>query len=95
MLGRGGPLSLDSGLAQVRDDAQKLLDGEVVAHAVARGSITHRDLLAEYADYVTSLVDLTGIRLLRVVVDAGNGMAGCTVARGFERCRPPGRRALL
>jgi phosphomannomutase len=37
------------------------------------------DLLADYARYLRGLVDLTGIRRLKVVVDAGNGMAGYTV----------------
>ena len=36
------------------------------------------DLLAEYASFLRSLVDLSGIRPLKVVVDAGNGMGGFT-----------------
>lgn len=44
-----------------------------------RGTITAKDLLAEYAGYLHSLVDLSGIRRLRVVADAGNGMAGHTL----------------
>lgn len=44
-----------------------------------RGTITRRDLLADYAAYLHSLVDLAGIRRLRVVADAGNGMAGHTL----------------
>ena len=38
-----------------------------------------RDLLTAYATYLRTLVDLTGIRPLTVVVDAGNGMGGYTV----------------
>ncbi len=45
---------------------------------VPPGTVTHRDLLADYAAFLHSLVDLSGIRPLRVVVDAGNGMAGHT-----------------
>lgn len=45
----------------------------------APGVIHDRDLLAEYADHLLGLVDLSAIRPLRVVVDAGNGMAGQTV----------------
>src|SRR5690606_38590146 len=37
------------------------------------------DVLADYAAYLRSLVDLRGGRPLTVVVDAGNGMAGHTV----------------
>jgi phosphomannomutase len=36
-------------------------------------------VLAEYAAHLHSLVDLSGIRPLKVVVDAGNGMGGHTV----------------
>jgi phosphomannomutase len=43
------------------------------------GRVTERDLLADYAAYLRGLVDLTGIRPLKVVVDAGNGMGGYTV----------------
>ncbi|WP_341719133.1 phosphomannomutase/phosphoglucomutase [Micromonospora sp. FIMYZ51] len=72
------PVGQDSGLAEVRDRAQALLDkdeplGEPNAPA------QRRDLLADYAAHLRTLVDLTGIRPLTVVVDAGNGMGGHTV----------------
>jgi phosphomannomutase len=47
--------------------------------AVAPGQRSEQDLLPAYAAYLHSLVDLTGIRRLRVVADAGNGMAGHTL----------------
>ena len=47
--------------------------------AVAPGQRSEQDLLPAYATYLHSLVDLTGIRRLRVVADAGNGMAGYTL----------------
>ncbi len=40
--------------------------------------ISRQDLLGDYARYLHSLVPLDQIRRLRVVVDAGNGMAGHT-----------------
>src|SRR6185437_3561543 len=42
------------------------------------------DLRPDYAGYLRSLVDVSGIRPLTVAVDAGNGMAGYTVPRVFE-----------
>ncbi len=36
-------------------------------------------MLADYAAFLRGLVDLSGIRPIRVVVDAGNGMGGLTV----------------
>ena len=76
------PVGQDTGLAQVRELAQRHLDGELPlpgADAGARrGTVTRRDLLADYAQHLRSLVDLRPSRPLRVVVDAGNGMAGLT-----------------
>jgi len=47
---------------------------------VARpGKRSERDVLSAYADHLHSLVDTKGIRRLRVVADAGNGMAGHTL----------------
>ena len=46
--------------------------------AAERGGYRETDLLAAYAAHLHSLVDLTGMRPLKVVVDAGNGMAGHT-----------------
>ena len=44
-----------------------------------RGKRTEEDLLPAYAEHLHSLVDLSNIRRLTVVVDAGNGMAGHTL----------------
>ena len=49
-----------------------------------RGTITDKDLLPGYAAYLRKLVDLSAIRPLKVVVDAGNGMGGYTVPTVFE-----------
>ncbi len=73
------PVSLSSGLARIRDDAMAVLDGHVPEPAPAAGTVTARNLLPDYAAHLRGLVDLTGIRPLRVAVDAGNGMAGLTV----------------
>jgi phosphomannomutase len=74
------PVGEDTGLTELRDMASK---GEA-AKAVTPGTVTPQDLLSGYADYLKSLVDLSGIRPLKVVVDAGNGMAGYTVPKVFE-----------
>ena len=47
--------------------------------AARTGQRTEQDVLSAYADHLHSLVDLRGIRRLRVVADAGNGMAGYTL----------------
>ncbi|GAA5195123.1 phosphomannomutase/phosphoglucomutase [Rugosimonospora acidiphila] len=72
------PIGLGSGLDDIRDEAQAILDGAADAGS-GRGEIKPRNLLADYAAHLRTLVDLSGIRPLSVVVDAGNGMAGYTV----------------
>ncbi|MGF9664322.1 phosphomannomutase/phosphoglucomutase, partial [Arthrobacter crystallopoietes] len=71
------PVSSDTGLFDIRDAAARYL-AEGIPAAGTTGSSSERDVLADYAGYLRSLVDLTGIRPLKVVVDAGNGMAGLT-----------------
>jgi phosphomannomutase len=75
------PVGQDSGLAEVRDVAQRLLDegADVQSGTGPVGEITERDLLGDYAAFLRGLVDLSGSRRLKVVVDAGNGMGGHTV----------------
>jgi len=71
-------ISLNTGLAAIRDRATAFLaDG--IAEVEAPGSYREVDVLADYATYLRTLVDLSGIRPIRVVVDAGNGMGGMTV----------------
>jgi phosphomannomutase len=71
-------LSLDTGLASVRDRAAVYLHDGIDA-AEETGSFRTQDVLADYAAYLRSLVDLSGIRPIKIVVDAGNGMGGLTV----------------
>ena len=43
------------------------------------------EMLTDYVDYLLSLVDMSEMRRLKIVVDAGNGMAGYTAPAIFER----------
>jgi phosphomannomutase len=68
------PVGKDTGLSTISDDViagVPSFDGPV-------GTMTDRDVLADYGEFLRSLVDLTDLRPLRVAVDAGNGMAGHT-----------------
>ncbi|MYS24439.1 phosphomannomutase [Streptomyces sp. DvalAA-14] len=73
------PIGQDTGLADIRALAEKWSETGVPVAISEPGTIGTRDVLGEYADYLRSLVDLSGIRPLKVVVDAGNGMGGHTV----------------
>lgn len=71
-------ISLDTGLAAIRDRAADYLEGGIPV-AESAGAVTEADVLADYAAYLRSLVDLSSVRPLKIVVDAGNGMGGLTV----------------
>jgi phosphomannomutase len=73
------PIGQDSGLVALRTEAERFLD-DGVPSAERRGEVTSRDLLADYAAYLKTLVPgLDAVRPLKVVVDCGNGMGGLTV----------------
>lgn len=68
------PVGQQTGLADIRH----LVETGIPAYDGPVGTVSERDMLADYAAYMRQLVDLDGIRPLKVVVDAGNGMGGYT-----------------
>jgi phosphomannomutase len=68
------PVGKDTGLTQISED---IIAG-VPDYDGPRGAGSQRDVLAEYGEFLRSLVDLAELRPLRVAVDAGNGMGGHT-----------------
>jgi phosphomannomutase len=70
------PIGQDSGLAQIRESAERDSYDRDPGRV---GSVSQRDVIHEYAAHLRGLVDLSGSRPLKVVVDAGNGMGGHTV----------------
>ena len=74
------PVGIETGLAEIRS----MVENGVPAYDGEPGEVTSKDLLPGYAEYLKKLVDISGIRPLKVVADAGNGMAGHTVPLVFE-----------
>ncbi len=74
------PISLESGLADIRDLAIK---GNFPQPA-QKGQIIQRDVTEEYIQHALSFIDVSKIKPLKVVIDAGNGMAGMIMPRVFE-----------
>ncbi|MEX5709207.1 MULTISPECIES: phosphomannomutase/phosphoglucomutase [Parafrankia] len=74
------PIGQQTGLAEIR----ALIEAGVPEYTGRPGTVTTRDLRDDYARHLRSLVDLSRIRPLKVVVDAGNGMAGLTVPAVFD-----------
>ncbi|MFB7106300.1 phosphomannomutase/phosphoglucomutase [Streptomyces hydrogenans] len=78
------PVGQDTGLADIRALTERWLDEGAPEAAATPGTVTERDTLTDYAAHLKALVDLTAIRPLKVVVDAGNGMGGHTVPTVFD-----------
>ncbi|MDT5097328.1 MAG: phosphomannomutase [Mycobacterium sp.] len=74
------PVGKDTGLSTISDD---VIAGVPGYHGPV-GTIVDREVLAEYGEFLRSLVDLAELRPLRVAVDAGNGMAGHTAPAVFD-----------
>lgn len=74
------PIGMDTGLAEIRD----LVAAGPIDAAARAGEISSHDVLEAYAAHLLSLAPVTG-RRLKVVVDAGNGMAGLTAPAVFDR----------
>lgn len=72
------PISSESGLKAIQYAAEQYLAAGEIPAVPQQGRIGVYDVLRDYAAYLRELVDLSGSRPLKVVVDAGNGMAGLT-----------------
>jgi phosphomannomutase len=68
------PVGAETGLSTICDD---LVAGVPTYHGPT-GTVGDEDVLADYGAFLRSLVETSGLRQLRVAVDAGNGMAGHT-----------------
>ncbi|WP_327306444.1 phosphomannomutase/phosphoglucomutase [Streptomyces sp. NBC_01298] len=79
------PVGQDTGLSTIRELAERWSDegAPAIPAGTVPGTITEQDTLTGYADHLKGLVDLTAVRPLKVVVDAGNGMGGHTVPTVF------------
>ena len=77
---QAAPISLDTGLADIRDLAIK----DNFPEPSHKGQVTHLDATDDYIKRALSYIDVSKIRPLKVVVDASNGMAGMIMPRVFQ-----------
>ncbi len=78
------PIGQDSGLRRIRD---LVIEGVPMPNR-SPGKITEKDMLVEYVDFLIGMFgnELTAAqRRLKVVIDAGNGMAGHTAPAVMEK----------
>jgi phosphomannomutase len=75
------PIGKESGLLTI----EKYVREGVPVSMRPVGKESHREMLNEYVDHLLNLVDVSSIRKLNIVVDAGNGMAGHTAPAVFAK----------
>ena len=75
------PIGKESGLVTIENYVR---DGAPMAMRNV-GVEKTQNMLEEYVDHLLSLVDLSAIRALKIVIDAGNGMGGYTAPAVFQR----------
>ncbi|HVU65717.1 MAG TPA: phosphomannomutase/phosphoglucomutase [Ktedonobacteraceae bacterium] len=80
-LAQAYPVSKETGLAAIRDLA---ISGDFSTPA-RKGDVTRRDVLNDYVEHALSFIDVSKIKPLKVVIDAGNGMAGMAMPKVFEK----------
>jgi phosphomannomutase len=75
-------LSGDEGISQIRDLITSDKLPESGEHA---GSVEEGDITEDYAEHCLNFIDTEDLRPLKIVVDAGNGMAGKMLPPIFEK----------
>ena len=75
-------LSGEHGISQIRD---LIISGKLPEPAEYPGSVEESDITEDYAKHCLSFINTDGLRRLKIVVDAGNGMAGKMLPPIFEK----------
>src|SRR5918998_1173601 len=75
-------LSGEQGIGQIRD---LIVSGKLPEPAEYAGSVEESDIAEDYAKHCLTFINTDDLRPLKVVVDAGNGMAGKMLPPIFEK----------
>ncbi|HXW06379.1 MAG TPA: phosphomannomutase/phosphoglucomutase [Vicinamibacterales bacterium] len=80
------PLSGDAGIGDIRD---MIRENRIPGPASTPGALVTREVLDDYVRHVLSFIDPGIVKPFKVVLDAGNGIAGMVAPKLFERlpCR--------
>lgn len=77
------PISGDTGLK----DIQRMAEENQFPPVTQRGALTQQSCLADYVQHLLGYIDLTAIKPLKLVVNAGNGAAGHVVDALEAECQ--------
>ncbi|WP_373974916.1 phosphomannomutase CpsG [Chitinibacter sp. SCUT-21] len=69
------PISGDTGLR----DIQRLAEENSFPAVTTRGSLSQQSILADYVQHLLGYIDITALKPLKIVLNAGNGAAGHVV----------------
>jgi phosphomannomutase len=75
-------LSGEHGIGQIRD---LIVSGKLPDPTEHPGSVERSGIAEDYAKHCLTFIDTDGLRQLKIVVDAGNGMAGKMLPPIFEK----------
>ena len=78
---RAQAISFDTGLRAIKE---RIASGNLGPVAAKAGSVSHRDILDDFAAHCLSFVQPEAIKPFKIAIDAGNGMAGLTVPYVFK-----------
>ncbi len=70
------PLSGNEGLFTMRD---AIMNDTLPPKSATRGTLRSLDISQGYAEFCLKFIDISKVRKYKVVIDAGNGMAGATL----------------
>jgi len=66
------PINEDTGLKQIKE----IIEKNKYKTVTKTGKTSKKDILKDYVRHVHSFIDIKSLKKLKIVVDAGNGMAG-------------------
>lgn len=75
------PLSSEDELPKI----QQLLEADSFKEPSAQGRLTRRNLVGDFVNHIFSFVDISALVPFKIIIDAGNGMAGLIVPELFRK----------
>jgi phosphomannomutase len=75
------PLSGDGKLGRVKE----IIINNSFKKAASPGAVNGKNIIADYVNHILGFVDIARIKPFKIVVDAGNGMAGMIIPEVFKR----------
>lgn len=70
------PLSGDKGIKEIQEIISQKKFFSILSFFTKKGRVTHKEVLSDYVDNIFKFTDVNRITNLKIVTDAGNGMAG-------------------